>query len=72
MISHDDAKLGLCGLPVIWGPNDDTEIFAGYVAYQCPGCSYWHQAYDSRLLRQMLAWFPENKVIYPKGDSNAR
>jgi hypothetical protein len=45
----------LCGLPRI----APSERFPDYVCYKCPLCRYWHQAWDCRPLRRMLAQFPD-------------
>jgi hypothetical protein len=63
-IPRDDAKLALCMLPRLEEDQPyEAQLLPGYIAYVCPGCDYAHQIYDSPMVRRMLEWFPDNKVI---------
>lgn len=53
------AADALCGLPRIY---ERMPLFPGYIAYTCPMCGEWHQAWDSRPLRRMIAQFPDTAI----------
>ena len=71
VITRDDALLGLCRLPML-NNRELREVFfdRGYIAYRCPRCHGWHQAFDSPRLREMLDWFPDSDVIEAKARSD--
>jgi hypothetical protein len=54
----------LCGFRT-WDTLSRLEregIHAGYVAYKCPMCGYYHQAWDSKPLRRLLAQYPDTLI----------
>jgi len=53
------AADALCGLPRIY---ERTPLLPGYVAYVCPVCEHWHQCWESKTLRRLLAQFPDMRM----------
>lgn len=60
VITRDLAKIGLCGLPFV---RPGQEWLPGYIVYECPTCLGWHTALETAPLMDMLAFFPDARIL---------